>query len=126
LIAVTSIILLAYQIIEKHDNHLMQSDTLATFKLQHIEDQLSKSELTLKFALRKYQNFHNQLAVRAKKGYDNNQNILSIFVKVASTSFKPIEMILRFIDDADILSLASTSQSLYRYDRTNSDPSTRH
>ena len=53
--------------------------------------------------------------MRAKLGYDNNQNLLSIFVKVTSTSFKPIELILRFIDDPDILNLASTCQSMYRY-----------
>ena len=88
--------------------------SLVALKLEEIEQQLSKSELTLKFAVRKYQNLHNQLAVRGKIGYDNNQNLLSLFVKIASTSFKPIELILRFIDDTDILSIATTCQSLFR------------
>lgn len=93
----------------------MKSETsLVPLKLEEIEQQLSKSELTLKFAVRKYQHLHNQLAVRAKIGYDNNQNILSVFVKIASTSFKPIELILRFIDDEDILNLATSCQSLFR------------
>lgn len=65
--------------------------------------------------LRQYQNLHNQLAVTAKIGYDNNQNILSIFVKIASVSFKPMESLLRFLDDSDILNVAATSQTLYKY-----------
>lgn len=82
--------------------------------MEEIEDRLSKSELTLKFAVRKYQNLHNQLAVRGKIGYDNNQTILATFVKVVSVSFKPIELLLRFLEDSDILTLASTCQSVYR------------
>jgi hypothetical protein len=69
----------------------------------------------LKIGLRQYQNLHNQLAVRTKLGYDNNQNLLSVFVRVASVSFKPIEALLRLLDDRDILSLASTCQTIYRY-----------
>lgn len=65
-------------------------------------------------ALRQFQNLHNQLAVRAKVGYDNNQTMLSIFVKVASVSFKPFESLLRFLDDADILNVAATCQTLYK------------
>jgi hypothetical protein len=84
------------------------------FRLEEIEDCLSRSELTLKQAVRKYQNLHNQLAVRGKVGYDNNQAILANFVKVVSVSFRPIELTLRFLEDADILALAATCQSLYR------------
>lgn len=80
--------------------------------------------MSLKIALRQYQNLHNQLAVRAKIGYDNNQNLLSIFVRVISVSFKPIELILRFIDDADILNLAATCQTLYRLVLPHTDSST--
>lgn len=92
---------------------MKQSDI--TINLVEMEESLSKSELTLKFAVKKYQHLHNQLAVRAKIGYDNNQHLLSAFVKITATSFKPIELILRFLEDADILNLAATCQSLFRY-----------
>jgi len=77
--------------------------------------QLEEVELNLKIGLRQYQNLHNQLAVRTKLGYDNNQNFLSVFVRVASQSFKPIELLLRFLDDQDLLNLATTCQTVYRY-----------
>jgi hypothetical protein len=90
-----------------------------------MEEQLSQAELTLKFAVRKYQNLHNQLAVRGKIGYDNNQTLLATFVKVVAVSFKPIELLLRFLEETDILTLASTCQSLYRYDSPHAASSTR-
>lgn len=55
------------------------------------------------------------MAVRSKVGYDNNQTLLTTFVQVVSVSFKPIELILRFLEDSDILELASTCQSIYRF-----------
>jgi hypothetical protein len=39
----------------------------------------------------------NQLAVRGKIGYDNNQTLLATFLQVVQVSFKPIELILRFL-----------------------------
>jgi hypothetical protein len=91
-----------------------------------MEERLSQAELTLKFAVRKYQNLHNQLAVRGKIGYDNNQTLLATFVKVVSVSFKPIELLLRFLEESDLFTLAATCQSLYRYPIYHPDSSIRH
>lgn len=71
--------------------------------------------MNLKIALRQYQNLHNQLALKAKLGYDNNQNILSIFVELVSRSFKSIELLLRFLDDGDIMNVAATCKTWHRY-----------
>lgn len=79
-----------------------------------IVNTLSQAELSLKMVLREYQNLHNQLAVRAKICYDNNQSVLSIFVRIVSVSFKPIEAVLRFLDDSDLMSVAASCQTLYK------------
>ena len=70
-------------------------------------------------------NLHDGLAKRSNLVHDNHQKIMSVFVKVISTSFKPIELVLRFIEDADVLNLATTCQTIYRYFYKNIDLFTR-
>ena len=70
--------------------------------------------MNLRFTLRKYENLHKQLSVRAKIGYDNNQHLINVFIRLASISFKPIEFLSRFLEDSDIFAVAATCQTLYR------------
>ena len=60
-------------------------------------------------------NLHDTLAKRSMLVHDNHQKIMTIFAKIASGSFKPIELVLRFLEDQDILSFAFSCQSIYRY-----------
>lgn len=45
----------------------------------------------------------------------NNQLILPVFQKLISHSLKPLELILRFLTDTDIMAIACTCRTIYKY-----------
>lgn len=87
---------------------------------------LSAIELKLKINLREFQGLHGQLSGRIRHSYDNNQHLLPILHNVINNNFKALEFILRFLDDKDIICVASTCQTLYRYHMHNSPDSSIH
>lgn len=41
--------------------------------------------------------------------------IIQVLIKAISHSIKPLECMLKFLDDHDIMSVATTCRALYRY-----------